>query len=156
MLGTAGRATGSRTQFVREYEYAFAAVSPQDGILDTLALPTVNTEAMSVFLAEVSRRHAEEFIVMVLDGAGWHKARRLLVPANMRLLSLPPWSPPLNPVEHVWDEIREKWFGNRVFDSLNAVDEQLITALKTLEEDATRVASLTGFDWIKTIPLNAH
>jgi len=143
------------TQFIREYEYAFAAVSPQDGLLDTLVLPTVNTEAMSVFLAEVSRRHAEEFIVMVLDGAGWHKARRLLVPANMRLLSLPPWSPQLNPVEHVWDEVREKWFANRVFDSMSAVEEQLITALKTLEEDATRVASLTGFDWIKSIPLNA-
>jgi transposase len=119
-------------------------------------LPTANTEAMSVFLAEVSRRHAEEFIVMVLDGAGWHKARRLQVPANMRLLSLPPGSPPWNPVEQVWDEIREKWFANRVFDSMNAVEEQLLTALKTWEEDATRVASLTGFDWIKTIPLNAH
>jgi putative transposase len=144
------------TQFVREYEYAFAAVSPQDALLDTLVLPTVNTEAMSVFLAEVSRRHAEEFIVMVLDGAGWHKARRLLVPANMRLLFLPPWSPQLNPVEHVWEEVREKWFANRVFDSIHAVEEQLIVALKTLEEDATRVASLAGFVWIKTIPLNAH
>jgi transposase len=143
------------TQLIREYEYAFAAVNPQDGILDTLVLPTVNTEAMSIFLAEVSRRHAEEFLVMVLDGAGWHKARRLLVPANMRLLSLPPGSPQLNPVEHVWDEVREKWFANRVFDSLNAVEEQLIAALKTWEEDATRVASLTGFDWIKSIPLNA-
>ncbi len=146
----------SAPNLVREDEYAFAAVSPQDGMLDTLVLPTANTEAMSVFLAEVSRRHAEEFIVMVLDGAGWHKARRLPVPANMRLLSLPPWSPQLNPVEHVWDEIREKWFANRVFDSMNAVEEQLLTALKTLEEDATRVASLTGFDWIKNIPLNAH
>ena len=144
------------TQLIREYEYAFAAVSPQDGLLDTLVLPTVNTEAMSVFLAEVSRRHAEEFIVMVLDGAGWHKARRLLVPANMRLLSLPPWSPQLNPVEHVWDEVREKWFANRVFASLNAVEEQLLTALKILEEDSARLASLTGFEWIKSIPLNAY
>jgi transposase len=144
------------TQFVREYEYAFAAVSPQDGLLDTLVLPTVNTEAMSIFLAEVSRRHATEFIVMVLDGAGWHKARRLLVPVNMRLLFLPPWSPQLNPVEHVWKEGREKWLANRVFDSLSAVEEQLMTALKTLAEDSPRVASLTGFEWIRTIPLNAY
>jgi transposase-like protein len=144
------------TQFVREYEYAFAAVSPQDGLLDTLVLPTVNTEAMNIFLAEVSRRHAEEFLIMVLDGAGWHKARRLLVPANMRLLFLPPWSPQLNPVEHVWDEMREKWFANRVFARLRAVEEQLMAALKALEEDLPRVASLTGFDWIKTISLNAH
>jgi transposase-like protein len=144
------------TQFIREYEYAFAAVSPQDGLLDTLVLPTVNTEAMNIFLAEVSRRHAEECIVMVLDGAGWHKARRLLVPANVRLLFLPPWSPQLNPAEHVWDEVREKWFANRVFANMNAVEEQLLTALKTLEEDAMRVASLTGFGWIKNLSLNAH
>ena len=144
------------TQIVREYEYAFAAVSPHDGTLDTLVLPTVHTEAMSLFLAEVSQRHVGEWIVMVLDGAGWHKAKRLPVPANIRLMFLPPWSPQLNPVEHLWDEVREKWFANRVFDSMNAVEEQLITALKTLEEDATQVASLTGFDWIKTIPLNAH
>ena len=45
---------------------------------------------------------------MILDGARWHKARRLVVPANTRLLALPPWSPQLNPVEHVWDEVREK------------------------------------------------
>lgn len=144
------------TQIVREYEYAFAAVSPHDGTLDTLVLPTANTEAMSVFLAEVSQRHAHEFVLMVLDGAGWHRAKRLQVPANMRLILLPPWSPQLNPVEHVWDEVREKWFANRVFASLNAVEEQLLTALKALEEDSARVASLTGFEWIQSIRLNAH
>ena len=141
---------------VREYADALAALSPHDGSLDTLVLPSVNTEAMSVFLAEVSQRLAQEFIVMVLDGAGWHRAKRLQVPTNMRLIPLPPWSPQLNPVEHRWDEVREKWFANRVLASLSAVEEQLMTALKTLEEDAPRVASLAGFEWIRTIPLNAH
>ena len=70
------------TQIVREYEYAFAAVSPHDGTWDTLVLPSVNAEAMSVFLTEVSERHAHEFILMVLDGAGWHRAKRLQVPSN--------------------------------------------------------------------------
>jgi transposase len=72
------------------------------------------------------------------------------------LVFLLPWSPQLNPVEHLWDEMREKWFANRVFSSMNAVEEQLLTALKILEEDSLRVASLTGFEWIRTIPLNAH
>jgi transposase len=144
------------TQIVREYEYAFAALSPHDGVLDTLVLPGVNAEAMSVFLAEVAQRHADEFILMVLDGAGWHKAKRLQVPANMKLIPLPSWSPQLNPVEHLWDEVREKWFGNRVFASLPAVEDQLVTALQTLEEDRRRVASLSGFDWIISISLNAH
>jgi transposase len=144
------------TQIVREYEYAFAAVCPHDGTLDTLVLPSVNAEAMSVFLAEVSQRHANEFLVMVLDGAGWHRAKRLQIPSNMQLVRLPPWSPQLNPVEHVWDEVRGKWFANRVFASMDAVEEQLLTALKTLEGQMARVASLTGFDWIKNVLSNAH
>ena len=144
------------TQLVREFEYAFAAVSPHDGTLDALVLPSVNAEAMSVFLAEVSQRHANEFILMVLDGAGWHRAKRLQVPSNRKLIPLPAWSPQLNPVEHLWDEVREKWFAHRVFARREAVENQLLTALATWEADAPQVASLTGFDWIKSIPLNAH
>ena len=145
-----------QVQVVREYDYAFAAVSPHDGVLDTLVLPTANAEAMSVFLAEVSQRHSDEFILMVLDGAGWHRAKRLQIPANMRLILLPPWSPPLNPVEHIWDDVREKWFSNRVFASLSAVEEQLVTALLALEADPLPVASLAGFPWITHIPLKAN
>lgn len=144
------------TQIVREYEYAFAAVSPHDGTLDTLVLPWANTEAMGIFLAEVSQRHPNEFIVMVLDGAGWHRAKRLQIPNNMKLVSLPAWSPQLNPVEHVWDEVREKWLANRVFDSLEALEGQLVTALTILEMDAQRISSLTGFDWIRSISLIAN
>jgi transposase-like protein len=144
------------TQIVREYEYAFAAVSPHDGTLDTLVLPSVNAEAMNVFLAEVSQRHANEFILMVLDGAGWHRAKRLQVPSNMKLIPLPAWSPQLNPVEHLWDEVREKWFANRVFGSMSALEEQLVRALTSLENDPQRMASLTGFDWIRSIRLKAH
>jgi DDE superfamily endonuclease len=143
-------------QIVREYEYAYAAVSPHDGVLDSLVLPEVNTEAMGLFLAEVSARHATEFIILVLDGAGWHRAKHLPVPVNMRLVSLPPWSPQLNPAEHVWDEVREKHFANRWFETMDQLDEQLVTGLVALEADASRIASLTGFDWITCVPLNAH
>ncbi|MBW2148692.1 MAG: transposase [Deltaproteobacteria bacterium] len=67
-------------QIVREYTYVFAALSPHDGTLDSLILPEINTEAMSIFLAEVASRHADEFILMFLDQAGWHRAQKLLVP----------------------------------------------------------------------------
>ena len=135
-------------QIVREYTYAFGAVSPHDGTLDSLVMPVVNAEAMSIFLEEVARRHPEEFILMFLDGAGWHRANDLAVPGNMRLEALPPYSPQLNPVEHIWDEIREKWFANEVFNSLDAVEDRLVEALFALENDRDLVASTTGFDWI--------
>jgi len=135
-------------QIVREYTYAFGAVSPHDGTLDSLVLPVVTAEVMSIFLEEVARRHSEEFILMFLDGAGWHRANNLVVPENMRLEALPPYSPQLNPVEHIWDEIREKWFANEVFNSLDAVEDRLVEALVALENDKELVASTTGFDWI--------
>ncbi|MBI3090870.1 MAG: IS630 family transposase [Candidatus Tectomicrobia bacterium] len=142
-------------QLVREYTYAFAALSPHDGVLDSLVLPYVNAGTMSYFLAEVAQRHAKEFILMVLDGAGWHRAKELVVPQNVRLVSLPPYSPELNPTEHLWDELREKWFANRVFPSLQAVEDRLVDALRALEHDPARIASLTGFDCIVNIHMNA-
>jgi len=139
-------------QIVREYTYAFGAVSPHDGTLDSLVLPVVTAEAMSIFLAEVARRHPGEFILMFLDGAGWHRANNLAVPENMRLEALPPYSPQLNPVEHIWEEVREKWFANEVFNSLDGVEDRLVEALVALENDKELVASTTGFDWI----INCH
>jgi transposase len=140
---------------VREYTYAFAAVSPHDGTLDSLILPAVNATTMSIFLKEVAQRHAHEFILLVLDGAGWHQAGDLEVPNNMRLVRLPPYSPELNPVEHLWEEIREKWFPNLAFRELDYVEDVLENALHTLEQDPARVASLAGFDWLISISLNA-
>ncbi len=62
--------------------------------------PVVNAHAMSLFLSEVSQRHPNEFILMVMDKAGWHRAKDLKVPQNMRIIFLPPYSPELNPAEH--------------------------------------------------------
>ena len=75
---------------MREFTYAYAALSPHDGVLDSLILPEVNAEAMGLFLAEVAARHPDDFIIMFMDQAGWHKAGDLVVPAHMRLEWLPP------------------------------------------------------------------
>jgi len=69
----------------------------------------------------------------------------------MRIFFLPPYSPELNPVEHLWEEIREKWFPNKVFKSLDAVESILAEALDTLERSPEKMASLTGFDWINNL-----
>ena len=123
----------------QEYTYAYGAVSVADGVLDTLILPYVNPKCMQIFLDEVASRHPGERIIMVLDGAGWHKSKSLKIPRNMRLLSLPPYSPELNPVEHIWDDLREKLFHNRVFESLDALENHLEVALHEMEFDNKRV-----------------
>ena len=85
---------------------------------------------------------------MVLDGAGWHRGGALVVPENMRLLPLPAYSPELNPVENIWEEIREKGFVNQVFDSLDALEEQLVHSLKHLEDHPEITRSITAWNWI--------
>jgi len=143
------------TRIEREYSYAYAAVSPHDGALVSLVLPEVNAELMSLFLAEVARRYTRTFILVVLDGAGWHRAGDLVVPANMRLASLPARSPELNPAEHLGEEIREKWLGNQLFIHQEAVERPGEKGLAALERDPRRVAALAGFHWIQRIPLTA-
>jgi transposase len=131
-----------------EYTYAFGAVDVCSGELDSLILPHVNTRCMQLFLNEVAARHPDKRIVMVIDGAGWHRSESLTPPENIYLLSLPPYAPELNPIEHVWDELREKFFHNRVFGSLDALEDQLALALKSLEADNTTVASIVSWPWI--------
>ena len=103
---------------------------------------------MQIFLDEVAARHPRERILMVLDGAGWHQSQALTLPDNLRLLKLPPYSPELNPVENVWDEIREKFFHNKVFESLDALETHLLVALNQMEHDPQRVQSIVAWPWI--------
>ena len=111
-------------------------------------IPAVNSVAMGIFLGEVAKRHQDKTIFMFLDQAGWHIAKDLNPPDNIKLISLPAYSPELNPVEHIWDELREKWFHNITFDSITSVEDRLVEGLSGLENNQHLVQSLTGFNWI--------
>jgi hypothetical protein len=133
---------------VREYIYAYAAVSPEDGGLVTLVLPHANTWGMNLFLAEIAKRYPDDFIVLILDGASWHRSKSLQIPENMHLERLPPYSPKLNPVEHFWQELREKDFHNRVFKTLDDLQAYLADCLARLESQPTRIKKMTCWTWI--------
>ena len=78
------------------------------------------------------------------------------MPDNRRRLGLPPYSPELNPQEHLWDELREKYFYNRVFDSIDAREEHLVIALRDLENSPDRIKSIAACDWIINAIANAN
>ena len=117
---------------------------------DSLILPHVNSDCMQVFLNEVASRHPRDRIIMILDGAGWHVSGLLTIPENMRLIPLPPYAPELNPMEHVWDDLREKSFHNRVFESIDALENHLEASLRAMECDRERVRSIVAWPWIIT------
>jgi hypothetical protein len=137
-----------RAMVTQQYTYAYGAVSPVDGRFDSLILPQVNSECMQLFLDEIAARYPNENVVMVIDGAGWHKSQEIKLAENLRTVFLPPYSPELNPQEHVWDELREKFFHNRAFDSLDALEAHLESALRHLELSPDRMRGIAGWDWI--------
>jgi hypothetical protein len=81
----------------------FGAVCPSQGKAAALIMPICNTAAMNHHLSEISSQvAADAHAVVILDGASWHNSHGLVVPSNITLLALPPYSPELNPVERVW------------------------------------------------------
>ena len=143
-------------QVIRQYVYSLAAVSPVDGHIASLIMPWVDADTMSIFLAHTHTQFPDDECLVILDGAGWHKANSLRLPPSMHLLFLPPYSPELNPAEHVWDHIRENFFGNQVFSSLDAVEDRLCEAFRSLAAHPEIVYSMTNFDWFNALCKTAN
>jgi len=131
--------------------YAYGAVSPHDGQFLSLVLPWVDTPLMNMFLAFVADSFPDEHCLMCLDGAGWHKSLDLVIPTNMSLFFLPPYSPELNPVEHIWEYTRENDFRNRACESLDEVTEILCNSLQRLGNNPALVKSMTNFEWLNAL-----
>jgi DDE superfamily endonuclease len=139
------------SQIIREYTYLYGAVSPKDGRCDFLILPAMDGECMNVFLAELSRRYADEYLAIFWDGAPCHQPGAIIIPENIWLEKLPARCPDLNPEENIWDDMRESFFANLLFDSMHAVESQLITAANFYEANPKRVQSITAWPWIISV-----
>jgi transposase len=143
---------GTRPRAVRdtryEWSYIFGAVCPDRAATAALVLPCVNTEAMNLHLAEISRAVAPEaHAVLVLDGAGWHGSKDLVVPDNVTLLPLPPYAPELNPVENVWQYLRANKLAITVFDSYAEIVDKCCEAWNFFANNPHLVASITSRKW---------
>ena len=145
-------------QGVRDYVYAYAAIAlralakpiaPNLGRMTTLVLPYVNITMMELFLQEVSTDFADYFIIMQVDGASWHISDKLNPPENSRLIPQTSRSPELNPVEHLWEAIRENYFYNEVFDSLEKVIDTLCEGLNFFNSVPQKLKSMTYFPHLR-------
>ena len=131
---------------IREYRYAYGAVEPRTGESFFLIMPWCNTECMGLFLRELSNAYPDDRIILACDGAGWHKAKALEIPQNIRLVFLPPATPEMNPIEQVWKEIRKRGFKNEIFRSLDNVVDRLCDVINNLSK--TSLFSITSRKWI--------
>jgi hypothetical protein len=130
------------------WTYIFGAICPRKGKGAGLVLPYCDTEAMQDHLAEISQAvdpgaHA----VLILDQAGWHVTPKLRVPDNMTLMFLPPRSPELNPVENVWQFMRDNWLSNRVFKDYDDIVDQCCRAWNRLVDQPWKIMSIGMREW---------
>src|SRR5947207_572714 len=99
-------------------------------------------------LAEISRTvtpgtHA----VLLLDQAGWHLSAKLDIPDNITLMPLPPKSPELNPVENIWQFIRDNWLSNRVFQSYDDIVDHCCFAWNRIVDQPWTIMSIGLRNW---------
>jgi len=129
--------------------YIFGAICPDHGKGAGLVLPRCTTEAMSLHLSEISQAVAPgAHAVVLLDQAGWHQSKRLVIPDNITLMPLPAKAPDLNPVENVWQFLRENWLSNRIFPSYEVILDHCCAAWNKLIDQPWRIMSIGLRDWV--------
>jgi hypothetical protein len=146
----AKRGTRPRAPRDRRYAWAylFGAVCPGRAVGAGLVMPYVDSQAMNAHLAEIAACVAPgAHAVLVLDGAGWHGSGELVVPGNLTLLPLPPYSPELNPVENVWEFLRKNHLANRVYDTYEAIVDACCAAWNALIAAPDQITSITTRTW---------
>jgi len=111
-------------------------------------MPHANADALNEHLAVISRHIAcGSHAALILDGAGWHTARKLVIPANITLIHLPPYAPELNPVENIWEYLRKNYLALRVHKNYNAIVEASCRAWSSLMAMPNQIASIANRDW---------
>lgn len=146
-----------------EWAYIFGAICPARGEAAGLIMPFCNTEAMQAHLEEISRTvapgaHAvvrqgndplDHFLILLtMDQAGWHTSTALAVPDNITLVPLPPRCPELNPVENLWQYMRENWLSNLIFASYDDIVDICCAAWRKLIERPGLILSIGMREWI--------
>lgn len=149
-IGHAWLETGKRTPMPVKLGfknfYLYSAVELGTGECFTLEIPHVNTICLNVFLQEFSRNYPNEQILLVMDGAGWHKSKKLEVPHNIKIVYLPPYSPELNPVERLWAYVKSRTIRNKVYTTLAALQKVVGNFINALSQEL--VSSLCSINYL--------
>jgi transposase len=118
--------------------YLYSIANPKTGEEFTLLLPNVNIKCMNIFLSEFSKFIKNRKTLIVMDGAGWHKSDKLKYPKNIRIIIQPAYSPELNPIEKLWQYIKDHTIKNRIFKTLKELEDKVCKFIQTLNPKIIR------------------
>ena len=127
---------GSRPTAVRQTEYEYlwviGAACPATGHAEGLICSSLNTAMINLFLQQFAQTiPADEHAVLIWDGAGYHTSKTLVIPANITVLQLPPYSPELNPLENLWHYLKSHFWSNRTYADYDALEAAAMHAWRT-------------------------
>lgn len=130
-----------------EYAYIYGAVCPAQQQAIGLVLPSANSAGMAAHLEAIAREIPEgRHGIIVIDGAPWH-SHKLEIPKNMTLLKLPPYSPELNPIEQVWQHLKQKRLSNRCFTGYDDIIDACCQAWNEFRANGSFIQSLCSRRW---------
>jgi transposase len=145
---------GSRPRRVRqngrEWLYVLMAVCAATGMASALIMPELNTAVVNQFLEQFSNDlPAGVHAVLIWDGAGFHSGKDLVVPENVSLIRLPPYSPELNPVENLWHYLRSHHWSNREYEGYQGLQEEAVRSVCAVCADAEKLKTICNADYVK-------
>ncbi|MCB9026015.1 MAG: IS630 family transposase [Bdellovibrionaceae bacterium] len=143
---------GTRPRVVRQRQflstYIFGAVCPDRDEGCALILPECNSGMMQIHLDEISKKvHDGYHAIVLMDRASWHSTEALNIPENISLMPLPPYSPELNPMEQVWQQLRKIKLSNTNFDSYNHIVESCCEDWNTFYDQDGNIRNLCTRSW---------
>jgi len=125
--------------------YIYSAVAPKSGKDHSLLMPYVNTKCMNIFLDHMSKELEGKEILLVMDGAGWHKSKDFNIPKNIEIIYLPPYSPELNPVERLWLYIKQNTIKNRIYENISLLEDSICDFIKNLKIE--QIKQICNYDY---------
>jgi transposase len=146
---------GSRPTAVQQTEYQYlwvlGAVCPETGHAEGLLSPQLNTKIVNLFLEQFSQTLAShEHVAMIWDGAGFHTSKQWKVPANITIISLPPYSPELNPIENLWHYLKSHFWSNRAYADYEPLEQAAIDAWQKAVLDADLMKTVCAAPYAKS------
>ena len=125
--------------------YLYGAFSPLNGDSFMLELPNCDTLNFQVYLDSFSEQNPDEFKIIVLDNGAFHKGKNLVIPENIALIFLPPYSPELNPAEMIWAQFKRA-FSNLLCETLNDVSNFIDKCIANTSKESIR--KTCAFDYV--------
>jgi putative transposase len=134
----------------RQWLYVLIAVCVSTGTTSALIMPELNTAVINLFLEQFSRElPAGVHAVLIWDGAGYHTGKDLVVPSDVSLIQLPPYSPELNPVENLWHYLRSHHWSNRFYRDYGELGSEAVRSLVVVCQDAENLKSICNAEYVR-------